>query len=264
MSQESILETSSTYKCPHCQKMKKYKMNLQKHILLCENRKTNKKFIDSNNRDNIEHTTIDELLFIITRQDEQIQRMSKQITQINQILNRQERKNICDYLNKIIPVGQYIPFSEWISKIDITFPFILSMCRYNIQDSLLESFKQYYDETTANYPFPMKAFVENKSKIYLYDINPNLETKWISVQNEPFIQIVNDIYKKWKKTFAKWMFENQAEFDMNIDMNEMKQAYMNKMDRYNKLTDKEKTTKIRQWIIQKIETTMPQMVMISV
>jgi hypothetical protein len=230
--------------------------------------------------DNVEPTTTAELLLIITRQDEQIQRMAKQLSQINQLLNRQERRNICDHLNKIAPSpNPFIPFTEWFANIEITFPFILSMCQYDIRDTILERFKQYYYETTATHPIPIKAFVENRSKVYLYDNEPGICTlrtasnptpiptptlpKWMSFQNEPFVYIVQTIYKKWKRTFAKWMIENEDVFDTNHDLNEMKQAYMNKMDRYNHLSDKEKSSKIRQWIIQQIETTMPQIVVID-
>jgi len=215
----------------------------------------------------------------------EIQKMAKQLLQINQLLNRQERRNICDHLNKTIAPDTYIPFSEWISNLEITFAFILSMCQYDIRDTLLERFKQYYYERTADHPIPIKAFIENKSKIYLYDTDtenicltsqsnshtpspPTTHThththKWMIFQNEMFAKMVNDIYKKWKRTFAKWMMENAEVFDTNHDMNEMKHAYMNKMDRYNRLSDKEKTAKIRQWIVQKVETNMPHVIVID-
>jgi len=264
--------------CPYCKKQKLYRINLQKHVLLCENRAiVNKKFTSSEIRDNIENTTVAELLLIITRQDQEIQKMAKQLSQINQLLNRQERRNICDHLNKTIAPDTYIPFSEWISDLEITFAFILSMCQFDIRDTLLERFKQYYYEKTTDHPIPIKAFIENKSKIYLYDtdtentcMTPQSNThttppsnKWMVFQNEMFTKMVNDIYKKWKRTFAKWMMENAEVFDTNHDMNEMKHAYMNKMDRYNRLSDREKTAKIRQWIVQKVETNMPHVIVID-
>ena len=171
---------------------------------------------------------------------------------------------------------------EWFANIEITFPFILSMCQYDIRDTLLERFKQYYYETAPIHPIPIKAFVENRSKVYLYDTEhpiphphphppstssspppPPQTPKWVAFQNEPFVYIAQTIYKKWKRTFAKWMIENEDVFDTNHDLNEMKQAYMNKMDRYNHLSDKEKSSKIRQWLIPKVETTMPQIVVID-
>jgi hypothetical protein len=153
------------------------------------------------------------------------------------------------------------------------------MCQYDIRDTLLERFKQYYYETATTHPIPMKVFIENKSKIYLYDTDtentcltsqsnappspPQPANKWMIFQNEMFAKMVNDIYKKWKRTFAKWMMENAEVFDTNHDMNEMKHAYMNKMDRYNRLSDREKTAKIRQWIVQKVETNMPHVIIID-
>jgi hypothetical protein len=281
--------TNAPYVCPYCKKTKLYKINFQKHLLLCEHRHTvAKTYRNTACSDNVEQTTTAELLLIITKQDEQIQRMAKQVSQINQLLNRQERRNICDHLNKTIPrPNPYIPFTEWFTNIEITFPFILSMCQYDIRDTLLERFKQYYYETAPIHPIPIKAFVENRSKVYLYDTEQGFCTpishqhhhhttqthppspppphtpKWVAFQNEPFVYIAQTIYKKWKRTFAKWMIENEDAFDINHDLNEMKQAYMNKMDRYNHLSDKEKSSKIRQWIIQQVETTMPQIVVID-
>ena len=232
-----------------------------------------------------ETTTIQELLAIITRQEQQIQRMtaqsmqtiqtlsrqeqqinrlSNQLSQINQTLNRQERRNICEHLNKT--ETRFQTFTDWIADIEISFSFILSMCQTDIRDALLERFRKYYNSAQSQHgPIPIKAFVENRSKIYIYDMEPvsPANPKWFILTNDHLGKIVCDIYKKWKKTFAKWMMENEDEFDVNFDMNEMKQAFMNKMDRYNHLSEKEKIVKIKNWVVEKVETNMPQIVVID-
>ena len=272
-------QSQPSYICPNCKKSKSYKFAFEQHVLLCNYKTYISTFtnVESNARNEL--ATNRELLGIITRQDQQIQRMSKQLSQINQLLHRQERRNICEHLNNINAIittpSNLITFSTWIVGLEISFPFILSMCQTDIRDALFERFKQYYN--THNYPIPIKAFLENKSKIYMYDIEPNstpnsnsetisqlsIQPQWIVLTHEHFAKIIGEIYKKWKKTFAKWMIENEDEFDMNHDMNEMKQAYMNKMDRYNHLSDKEKIIKIKNWVVQKVETNMPQIVIID-
>jgi len=261
---QPTMSQTNTYACPNCKKIKIYKFTFDQHVLLCNYRRYINTF-QSNTQ--AEYVTSRELLGIITRQEQQIQKMSKQLSQINQLLNRQERRNICQHLNKIPKPHNLIPFSAWIANIEISFPFILSMCQTDIRDALFECFRQYYNAHT--HPIPIKAFIENKSKIYLYDIetiqHPHhaTEPQWFVLTHEHFAKIVGEIYKKWKRTFAKWMMENQDEFDVNHDMNEMKQAYMNKMDRYNHLSDKEKIVKIKNWIVQKVETTIPQIVIVD-
>ena len=284
MSQQSA--TTQTYTCPICNKIKLYKTTFEQHMLLCNYREHVNIFKSQyTEKERNETTTIQELLAIITRQEQQIQRMtaqsmqtiqtlsrqeqqfhrlSNQLSQINQTLNRQERRNICEHLNKT--ETHFQTFTDWIADIEISFSFILSMCQTDIRDALLERFRKYYNSAQSQHgPIPIKAFVENRSKIYIYDIEPvsPATTKWFILTNDHLGKIVCDIYKKWKKTFAKWMMENEDEFDVNYDMNEMKQAFMNKMDRYNHLSEKEKIVKIKNWVVEKVETNMPQIVVID-
>ena len=244
-------------------------MSFDQHMLVCNYRTHTKTLTEQyTTKERNESINIQELLAIITKQDQQIQKMSKQLSQINQILNRQERRNICEHLNRTDT--DFSTFGAWINDLEISFPFILSMCQTDIRDALMERFRQYYLVKSQSHSIPMKAFIENKSKMYIYDIDTQqpgqpleTEAKWMVLTNEHLSKIVGEIYRKWKKTFAKWMIENEDEFDVNHDMNEMKQAYMNKMDRYNHLSEKEKNIKIKNWIVQKIETNMPQIVIID-
>jgi hypothetical protein len=259
-------ESQELYKCTYCKKTKKYKVNWQKHVLLCEYRKTTPpQLMDKTLLDNTEHTNISELLCIISEQQQQIQKMAKHLAQINQLLNRQERRNICDHLNKTLLTNTpYSPFYEWIAHLEVSLPFILSMCQFDIRDTILERFKEYYyEKTSISSLLPIRAFIENKTKIYVYDKEKeDSSPKWTVFQNEFFGKLSNHIYTKWKRTFANWMIENADIFDTNHDMNEMKNAYMNKMDRYNHLSEKEKTSKLKQWLVSKIETNMPQIIMV--
>lgn len=161
------------FKCQKCQKNYKQEKSLLKHQIKCQNKSKNIR------------PSLDQMWYMILKQQKQINEQKKEIDKLKKIINKDVKSiNILEWLNENIDMN--INYSTWIKRHVIITPqhmkqimkisFIESI--YNILKQLCEIDKKLV---------PIYCFNDVKKTIYIY------ENKWIKSNKEHITMIFDEI-----------------------------------------------------------------------
>ena len=214
--------------CIHCGKSYKTRLNLEKHLILCEithKSKRSNNYSDNNN-DDIDEVLLQEnvsskkLYQLVIQLALKCNRLENKVTDLSKHVTKKIKKiDIIDYLNNITNSNQasstllFESITEIIKveQTDIEFLF---------HNSFLETInliltRSIYKDNEKN-ELPISAFKEKKNTIYVYSKNNNNQKPtWSIVTREKFIRFLNVIQFKISKAFSEWRKQNSELLNEN-------------------------------------------------
>jgi hypothetical protein len=212
--------------CIYCGKSYKTRINLDKHIILCEitnKSKRNHTSYDDADIDELQEQTISskKLYQLVVQLALKCNRLENKVTDLSKHVTKKIQKiDFIDYLNNKSNTNQTFPnlLFENITEIikveqsDIEFLFHNSFLE---TVNLILSRTIYKDNEHGTHgTFPIVAFKEKKNTIYVYsknnnqNLNQSQQPMWSIVTRENFIRFLNIIQFKISKAFSEWRKTN--------------------------------------------------------
>lgn len=210
--------------CIYCGKSYKTRMNLDKHLILCEITHQSKRSISHSNKDDNDIDTETDisskkLYQIVMQLSLKCNRLENKVADLSKYVTKKVQKiDIIDYLNNITrttnnPTLLFENITEIINveKSDIEYLFHNSF----IDTVNIILSRSIYNNNTPT-EFPIAAFKEKKNTIYVYTKNNiheqnNNQTQnptWMIVTREKFIRFLNIIQFKISKALSEWRKNN--------------------------------------------------------
>jgi hypothetical protein len=216
--------------CIHCGKSYKTRLNMEKHLILCEithkSKRSNNSCNNNNDDDDIDQVLLQEnvsskkLYQLVIQLALKCNRLENKVTDLSKHVTKKIKKiDIIDYLNNITNSNQSSStlFFESITEIikveqsDIEFLF---------HNSFLETInlilsRSIYKNNEKN-ELPIAGFKEKKNTIYVYSNNKNNQNlSWSIVTREKFIRFLNIVQFKISKAFSEWRKKNSELLNEN-------------------------------------------------
>jgi len=207
--------------CIYCGKSYKTRMNLDKHVILCEITNKSKRVNASSgddDTDELQEQTISskKLYQLVVQLALKCNRLENKVTDLSKHVTKKIQKiDFIDYLNtksnQPYPQLLFENITEIIKveQSDIEFLFHNSFLE---TVNLILSRTIYKDNEPGT--FPIAAFKEKKNTIYVYSKNNNQNSNqtqqpmWSIVTRENFIRFLNIIQFKISKAFSEWRKNN--------------------------------------------------------
>jgi hypothetical protein len=210
--------------CIYCGKSYKTRINLDKHLILCEithqSKHVNKGSHSNGNtyddaEDDIMQQTISskKLYQIVMQLALKCNRLESKVADLSKYANKNIQKiDVIDYLNNTTTTTTNPLLFENITEIitveqsDIEFLFHNS---FTETVNLILS-RSIYKKDNEDIALPIAAFKEKKNTIYVYSKNQSQNQKpcWSIVTRENFIRFLNIIQFKISKALSEWRKKN--------------------------------------------------------
>jgi uncharacterized protein YeeX (DUF496 family) len=184
--------------CMHCGKSYIKRVNLNKHLVVCEllqiSKKKSKIVIEEDEPMPCQRKMFEMLIELgqkYSRLEEKVEEMNKWI------VKKKKKINVLDWLNANIKPN--ISFDSIIDKIIIDESDVKILLENSFYDVLNEVFSRtiYNFSETEN---PIFAFVQKQNVFYIYD----KDNVWIELSRERLIKFLNKVHTKIFKQFYEW------------------------------------------------------------
>jgi len=201
--------------CVNCGKSYKKRINLDKHIILCEllQKSKKKKLINSFLEEEQEQLPSPRIMFeMLLELGDKFNRLEGKIEEINKwVIKKKKKINVLEWLNSNLKPN--ISFDLIIDKISVSEKNILSLFDNTFYDVLNDIFSNniYHFNENEN---PMFAFVQKTNVFYIYD----KDCIWKELSREILIKFLNKIHMKIIKCFYDWKKSktNEIKIDDNF------------------------------------------------
>jgi len=217
--------------CVYCGKSYKTKLNLDKHLVLCEITHKSKRSSSDSNLDNddndllLQTVSSKKLYEIVMQLALKCNRLEHTVADLSKYVSKQHKKlDIIDHLNNIthtttsatgtnIPILLFENITEVVvvEQSDIEFLFYNSFID-TVNNILSRSIyeKQIHNNNSL---LPIAAFTQKKNLIYVYTKNNNQTLSshsphWSIVSRDSFIRFLNIIQFKISKALSEWRKKN--------------------------------------------------------
>jgi hypothetical protein len=190
--------------CIHCGKSYIKRVNLDKHIVLCDLLQKSKKskILEEDEEPLPSQRKLFQMLIELGQKynqlEEKIEEMSKWI------VKKKKKINMLDWLNaNIVP---NIIFDQLYDKIIVTDDDI----QYLLNNSFYDSLNEIFSKTIYNLSEienPIYAFIQKTNTFYIYDRQDNSsngQNIWIEFSREKMVKFFDKIHMKFVKTFCEW------------------------------------------------------------
>jgi hypothetical protein len=202
--------------CIYCGKSYKTRMNLEKHLILCEITHKSKKqhHSDCDIVESLDDSISSKKLYQIVMQlSLKCNRLENKVADLSKYVTKKKQKiDIIEYLNDTTrttncPTLLFENITEIITveQSDIEFLFHNSFV-----DTINKIFsRSIYDNNEQNEIIPIAAFKEKKNTLYVYTKNNESHIpSWSIVTRENFIRFLNIVQFKISKAFSEWRKKN--------------------------------------------------------
>jgi hypothetical protein len=213
--------------CVYCGKSYKKRINLEKHIILCEISHDSKRSSSHSNNNNdydtdnlIQQNISSKKLYqIVIQLSIKCNRLENKLADLSKYVTKKIQKiNIIDYLNNNTRTTNYptLLFENITEIINVE----QSDIEYLFHNSFMDTVntilsRNIYDNNSKN-ELPIASFKEKKNTIYVYSKNNNDDQNnnqtqnptWAIVTRESLIRFLNIIQFKISKAFSEWRKNN--------------------------------------------------------
>lgn len=191
--------------CIYCGKSYKKRINLEKHVILCELlNKSKKRVIDKDNDDDNEDTPSNNKIYnILLELGSKFNKLEEKVDELNKwVVKKKKKINVIEWLNTNITPE--IKFDNLIEKIIIEDNDIEYLFKNSFADTLNSIFsRSIYNLYESKYP--VFAFVQKSNIFYIYE---NEETGWVELNRESLIKFLNKVHMKICRVFSQHKKDN--------------------------------------------------------
>lgn len=188
--------------CIYCGKSYKKKINLEKHVILCEFLNTSKKqLVVEEEEDDIPSNK--NMFKILLELGRKFNKLEEKVDELNKwIIKKKKKINVIEWLNTNIKPE--IKFDNLIEKIIIEANDIKYLFEHSFVDMLNGVFsRNIYNLYDSNYP--IFAFVQKPNIFYIYE---NEEAEWIELNRERLIKFLDKVYMKIFRVYIQYKKDN--------------------------------------------------------
>jgi len=202
--------------CIYCGKSYKTRLNLEKHLILCEiTHKSNKPHHNDCDMDESLDDSISskKLYQIVIKLSLKCNRLEDRVAELSKYVTKKIKKiDIIEYLND---KSNFNPSSSLLfENITEIIKVEQSDVEFLFYNSFLETVNLILSRSiyknNESHDLPIAAFKEKKNTIYVYskNNNNNQNTTWSIVTRENLIRFLNIIQFKISKAFSEWRKNN--------------------------------------------------------
>jgi len=214
--------------CVYCGKSYIKRVNLDKHLVICELlQKTKTKtsinpIIDSLYNDVEEPIPTQRKMFqMLIELGERYSRLEEKVDELNKwVVKKKKKINILGWLNANRKPS--IVFETIIDKIVVTEDDIKKLLDHSFYDIVNDIFSRtiYNVDECENVMF---AFVQKQNVFYIYDNTKtnNTNNSWVELTKERLIKFLNKVHIKVIKAFADWKMRQKNEMKTNEKLAEL-------------------------------------------
>jgi len=209
--------------CIYCGKSYKTRMNLEKHLILCEITHQTKKqhHNDYEMDDSLDDSISSKKLYQIVMQlSLKCNRLENKIADLSKYVTKKKQKiDIIEYLNNITrstncPTLLFENITEIITVEQSDIEFLFHNSFVDTVNQILS--RSIYDNNGQSEMIPIASFKEKKNTIYVYsknnhnqqNNNQSQNPSWSIVTRENFIRFLNIVQFKISKAFSEWRKKN--------------------------------------------------------
>jgi hypothetical protein len=190
--------------CIYCGKSYKKKINLHKHVELCELiNKSKNLIIDEDEEEDIPSQK--KMYRILLELGNKYSRLEKKVDELNKwVIKKKKTINIIEWLNTNIT--PQIIFDNLIELVQIDFTDIDYLFEHTFLDTLNHIFsKNIYNTTEGPQSQPIFAPIQKTNTFYIYE---NEECKWTELSREKLIKFLDKVYMKLHRAYMNFKKEN--------------------------------------------------------
>jgi hypothetical protein len=189
--------------CIYCGKSYKKKINLDKHVLLCELLSKTKKGLVIDDDDEKEDINQRKIYSILLELGMKFNRLEERVDELNKwVVKKKKKINVIEWLNGNITPE--IKFDSLIEKIIITQDDVKYLFDNSFADTLNKIFSRNIYNLSEN-EYPIFAFVQKSNIFYIYDNDPAI---WIELSRENLMKFLNRVHMKLLRLYGEYKKEN--------------------------------------------------------
>jgi len=189
--------------CIHCGKSYIKRVNLDKHVIICEllhNRRKSSLVID----DEEPLPSQRNLFHMLIELGQKYNKLEEKVEELNKwVIKKKKKINILEWLNE--NNNPNVLFDSIIDKITVNEDDIQNLLEKPFNDVLNDIFSRTIYNLNEN-DNPMFAFVQKSNVFYVYElINDN--KMWVELSKEKLIKFLNKVHTKILKAFCEFKKE---------------------------------------------------------
>jgi hypothetical protein len=188
--------------CIYCGKSYKKRINLEKHVILCDFLNTSKKqlVVEEEEDDIPSNKNMYKILLELGRK---FNKLEEKVDELNKwVVKKKKKINVIEWLNTNITPE--IKFDNLIEKIVIEDNDIKYLFEHSFADTLNVIFsRNIYNLYDSKYP--IFAFVQKTNIFYIYE---NEEAGWIELNRESLIKFLNKVHMKIFRVYSQHKKDN--------------------------------------------------------
>ena len=212
--------------CIYCGKSYKTRLNLDKHLILCETIHRSKNIKGNSNQhvDEIEEKELPsqrQMYNIILQLTLKCNKLEEKIEQMSKWVEKKKKKiNILEWLNTNIN-PEFI-FDELINKISLTDNDIDTLLNQGFNEAFYQVVTRNIFDKKEQIKFPLFCLDQKTNYIYVYNKqNPFTDSSWSELERDKLIYFMNKIHMMitkgltdWKKKLEKEKRFNEGQADL--------------------------------------------------
>jgi dGTP triphosphohydrolase len=187
--------------CIYCGKCYEKKINLNKHIIICELLNNSKK--SSIVEDYEELPSQRKLYQMLLELGNKYNKLEEKMDKLNKcVVKKKKISNVIEVLNENFKPD--LIFDNLIEKIVVVPEDILYLINNSFVDTLNQIFTRNIFKLSEN-KYPLIALNQNLNILYIYE---NDELKWIELNREKLVKFLNKIYIKLFRLYSDYKKDN--------------------------------------------------------
>jgi hypothetical protein len=192
--------------CKYCGKSYSKKINLDKHVILCELLNTSK--TKTSLEDDEEVPSQRKMYLMMLEMGSKLNKLDEKVDELNKwVIKKKKKINVIEWLNShTIPD---INFDCLIEKIIMDKDDIQHLFHNTFADTINHIFSRNIYNISEN-TFPIFAFVQKPNIFYIYE---NEEAGWMELNREKLVKFLNRVHTKLYRLYLEWKKENRPQID---------------------------------------------------
>ena len=207
--------------CVHCGKGYKTRINLEKHLVLCELLHKSKRSL-LNEDEELPMPSQKQMFQMLLELGQKYNKLEEKIDEMNKwVVKKKKKINVLEWLNvNMVPNLIFENFTDKISIIESDMEFLL-------QNSFLDTINNIFARTiydVSENENPIFAFAQKSNIFYIYDTNSskinneNNQPCWLELPKDKLIRFLNKMQMKISKSFYEWRKKNAEKIHNNDNL----------------------------------------------